>query len=80
MARFAPPEGIAISECARCTAAAGHSLVGCSDYDEPDCAFGTALAVMPEPGDPQPIAFDPPLTEAESDAYWDAIRPMDGES
>lgn len=52
MARFAPPEGILIPECARCPIAAGHSLVGCSDYDEPDCAFGTALTAMPEPTDP----------------------------
>lgn len=33
-----------------------------------------------QPGDPQPIVFDPPLTEAESDAYWDAIKPDEREA
>ena len=28
---------------------------------------------MPKPGDLEPVKFDPPLTEAEADAYWDAI-------
>jgi hypothetical protein len=37
-----------------------------------------------EPPEPAAVVFDPPLTAAESEAYWEAIsdesKPKDGES
>ena len=34
---------------------------------------GVADQRAPKPADLEPVKFDPPLTEAEADAYWDAI-------
>lgn len=40
-------------------------------------AFGRALTAagvrMAEPTDPGPVVYNPPLTQAEGDAYWAAI-------